>query len=99
MTLITTGLTVNGTVMPSSDSMLKFNARSMTNGLTVITKLEPVEYDQIYELIDQYTPDTPQSHQCGCIAQSVEQIDELRYAVVGGQVGEDGKETLRCLNY
>ncbi|MFM7985541.1 MAG: hypothetical protein ACKPKO_40135, partial [Candidatus Fonsibacter sp.] len=29
---------------------------------------------------------TPQSHQCGFIAQSVEHIDELKYAVVGGQV-------------
>ena len=71
----------------------------MTNGLTVINKLEPVEYDQIYELVEQYSPDTPQSHQCGFIAQSVEQINELRHAVVGGVVGEDGKESLRALNY
>ncbi|MFM7987429.1 MAG: tail fiber domain-containing protein, partial [Candidatus Fonsibacter sp.] len=83
MTLNTTGLTVNGTVTPSSDSRLKFNATSLTNGLVVINKLEPMEYDQIYELVDHYTTYAPQSHQCGFIAQSVEQIDELRHAVVG----------------
>ncbi|MFM7982458.1 MAG: hypothetical protein ACKPKO_24365 [Candidatus Fonsibacter sp.] len=55
MTLNTTGLTVNGTVTPSSDSRLKFNSKSLANGLTIINKLEPVEYDQIYELVDQYT--------------------------------------------
>ena len=50
-------------------------------------------------MTDTYTEDTPQSHQCGFIAQSVQQIDELRHAVVGGTVGEDGKESLRALNY
>ena len=93
------GLTVNGVVTPSSDSRLRFNSKSLTNGLTVINKLEPMEYDQIYELVEQYSPDVPQSHQCGFIAQSVEQIDELRHAVVGSQVGEVGKELLRGLNY
>ncbi|MFM7988783.1 MAG: tail fiber domain-containing protein, partial [Candidatus Fonsibacter sp.] len=84
MTLNTTGLTVNGSVTPSSDSRLKFNSTSLTNGLTVINKLAPLEYDQIYELVEQYSPDVPQSHQYGFIAQSVEHIDELRHAVVGG---------------
>ncbi|MFM7988040.1 MAG: tail fiber domain-containing protein, partial [Candidatus Fonsibacter sp.] len=82
MTLNTTGLTVNGTITPSSDSRLKFNAKSLTNGLVVINKLEPMEYDQIYELVDHYTTDAPQSYQCGCIAQSVEQIYELINLVV-----------------
>ena len=36
-------------------------------------------------------PDTPQSHQCGFIAQSEQQIDQLIYALVGGEIGEDGK--------
>ena len=35
-------------------------------------------------------PDTPQSHQCGFIAQSEQQIDQLIYALVGGEIGEDG---------
>ncbi|MFM7980670.1 MAG: tail fiber domain-containing protein, partial [Candidatus Fonsibacter sp.] len=71
MTLNTTGLTVDGTVTPSSDSRLKFNFKTLTNGLTVINKLEPLEYDQIDELVEQYSPDAPQSHQSGFIAQSV----------------------------
>ena len=41
----------------------------------------------------QYNEDTPQSHQCGFIAQQVQQIEALRHAVLGGEVGEDGKET------
>ena len=65
----------------------------------VINRLEPVEYDQTHDLVDEYTVETPQSHQCGFIAQSVQQIDELRHVVVGGKVGEDGKESLRGLNY
>ncbi|MFM7988889.1 MAG: hypothetical protein ACKPKO_57215, partial [Candidatus Fonsibacter sp.] len=40
-----------------------------------------------------------QSHQCGFIARSVQSIDELKHAVVGGQVGDDGKESVRALNY
>ncbi|MFM7984065.1 MAG: tail fiber domain-containing protein, partial [Candidatus Fonsibacter sp.] len=69
------------------------------HALDVINKLEPVEYDHTYSLEEHYTPDAPQSHQCGFIAQSVEQIDELKHTVVGGTVGKDGKESLRGLNY
>ena len=71
----------------------------MVNQLHVINKPEPVEYDQTYDLVDEYTPDTPQSHQSGFIAQSVQQIDELKHTVIGGKLGEDGKESLRGLNY
>ncbi|MFM7981676.1 MAG: tail fiber domain-containing protein, partial [Candidatus Fonsibacter sp.] len=67
--------------------------------LDIINKLDPVEYDQTYDLVEAYTPETPQSHQCGFIAQSVQSIDELKDAVVGGQVGDDGKESIRALNY
>ncbi|MFM7981860.1 MAG: hypothetical protein ACKPKO_21330, partial [Candidatus Fonsibacter sp.] len=69
------------------------------NALDVISRLVPVEYDQTYDLVDQYTSDTPQSHQCGFIAQSVQTIDELKHTVVGGTVGTDGKDSLRGLNY
>jgi hypothetical protein len=67
--------------------------------LIIINTLEPVEYDQTYDLVDTYTPETPQSHQSGFIAQSVERIDELKHAIVGGEIGEDGKESLRGVNY
>ena len=99
MTLKTEGLSVVGTVSQSSDKRLKFNEKPIMNALAIITRLEPVEYDQTYSLVDQYTPDTPQSHQSGFIAQSVRTIDELKHTVVGGEIGEDGKESLRGLNY
>ena len=69
------------------------------NALDVINRLEPVEYDQTVDLVEQYTEDTPQFRQCGFIAQQVQQIEELKHAVVGGEIGEDGQESLRGLNY
>ena len=88
---------MNGTSV-FSVTRLKFNDKPLTNALKVIRQLEPVEYEQTYALVDQYNEDTPQSHQCGFIAQQVQQIEALRHAVLGGEVGEDGKETARCLN-
>ena len=52
MKLASTGLSVNGTVT-SSDKRLKFNEKPLTNVLNVMNKLEPVEYDQTYDLVDQ----------------------------------------------
>ena len=78
---------------------LNLTKKTLVNATDVINRLEPVEYDQTISLIEQYTEDTPQFHQCGFIAQSVQQIEELKHAVVGGEVGEDGQETIRCLNY
>ncbi|MFM7977968.1 MAG: hypothetical protein ACKPKO_01520, partial [Candidatus Fonsibacter sp.] len=65
----------------------------------VIDRIEPVEYDPTHYLVDQYTSNTLQSHQRDFIAQSVQSIDELKHAVVGGQVGDDGQESIRALNY
>ena len=97
--LNSSGLSVGGTFVPASDKRLKFNEKPLTNALDVISRLEPVEYDQTVDLVGQYTAEIPQSHQCGFIAQSVQSIDELKRAVVGGQVGDDGKESIRALNY
>ena len=58
-----------------------------------------VAYDQAFDLVDNLTQDTPQSHQAGFIAQYVPKIDELKFAVVGGILGDDGKASLRGLNY
>ncbi|MFM7988194.1 MAG: tail fiber domain-containing protein, partial [Candidatus Fonsibacter sp.] len=71
MTLNSSGLSVGGTFVSASDKRLKFNEKPLTNALDVINQLEPVEYDPTYDLVDQYTSDTPQSHQCGFIAHSV----------------------------
>ena len=46
-----------------------------------------------------YTDDTPQSHQCGCIVEQAQATEELKYAVAGGEIDEQGKETIRYLNY
>ena len=73
--------------------------KPLVNALDIINKLEAVEYDQTYDLVDAYTPETPQSHQSGFIAQSVERVDELKHTVVGGKIGDDGKESIRGLNY
>ena len=62
--------------------------RPSRHAIDVINRLEPVEYDQTHDFVELYTPDTPQSHQCGFIAQQVQQIDELTYAVATGEVDE-----------
>ncbi|MFM7985840.1 MAG: tail fiber domain-containing protein [Candidatus Fonsibacter sp.] len=86
MTLNYSGLSVGGTFVSASDKRLKFNEKPLTNALDIINKLEPVEYDQTYDLKEQNTTDTPQSHQCGFIAQSVQQNDEFKHAAVGGDI-------------
>ncbi|MFM7985262.1 MAG: tail fiber domain-containing protein, partial [Candidatus Fonsibacter sp.] len=96
MQLSSAYLQVHGTVVSTSDKRFKFNEKPLTNALGVINQLEPVVYDQTYDLVDQYTADTPQSRHCGFIAQSAQSIDELKHAVVGGQVGDDGKESVRA---
>ena len=98
MKLLTAGLTVNSTAV-TSDKILTCSVKPLTNALDVIRQLEPVESEQTYDLVDQYNEDTPQFHQCGLIAQQVQQIEALKHAVFGGEVGEDGNETIRALNY
>ena len=99
MTLKSGGLYLGATLVAASDKRLKFNEKPLVNALEVIGKLELVEYDQTFNLVENYTPETPQSHQCGFIAQSVEKIEELKHIVEGGKIGEDGKDTLRGINY
>ncbi|MFM7988255.1 MAG: tail fiber domain-containing protein, partial [Candidatus Fonsibacter sp.] len=99
MTLKTAGLYLGATLVSASDKRLKLNEKPLNNALDVINKLEPVEYDQTCDLVETYTLDTPHFHQCGFIAQSVEKIDELKHIVEGGEIGEDGKESLRGINY
>ena len=83
----------------SSDKTLQLNAKPLNKSLGIINQLQPVEYDQTHDLTKKYTPDTAQSHQCGYIGQSVHQIEELKHAVVGGDVGEEGKDSINHLKY
>ena len=87
MTLKSAGLYIGATLVSASDKRLKFNEKPLVNAEEIIGKLDPVEYDQTYDLIENYTPETPQSHQCGFIAQSIEKIDELKHIVEGGEIG------------
>ena len=57
-----------------------------------------IDYDQTQYLVDQYTPDTLRSHQCGSIAQSVQQIGQQTQAVLGKEIGDERPETIRSLN-
>ncbi|MFM7983194.1 MAG: hypothetical protein ACKPKO_28125, partial [Candidatus Fonsibacter sp.] len=90
---------VNGPVMPSSGSRLQINVKRIDKRLGCHRQTRASGIRPDIRASSSVHPEIPQSHQCGLIAQSVEQIDELRHAVVGGTVGEDGKESLRGLNY
>jgi hypothetical protein len=98
LTLSSTSLT-GPTYSATSDKRLKFNEKPLTNALNVINKLEPLEYDQTQAIVDQFNENTPHIHQCGFIAQSIQEVEELKHAVTGGEIGEDGKESIRSLNY
>ena len=99
MSLNHTGLFVIGPYTNSSDKRLKYNEKPLVNALGVINKLVPVEYDQTFDLVDNYTQDTPQSHQAGVIAQYVKKIEELKHAIVGGEADNDSKQSIISLNY
>ena len=43
----------------SSDRRLNHNEQLFINALDVVNRIETVEYDQTYSLLDQYTTDTP----------------------------------------
>ena len=77
----------------SSDRRLNHNEQLFINALDVVNRIETVEYDQTYSLLDQYTTDASQSHQCGLIAPSLQQFEALMHVVVAGDMGEDGQET------
>ena len=87
MALKPQGLYVGATLVSASDKRLKFNEKPLANALDIIGKLEHVEYDKTFDLVEHYTKETPQSHQCGFIAQLVEKIEELKHIVEGGEIG------------
>jgi hypothetical protein len=68
MRLLSTGLSVTGTVS-SSDQRLKFNEKPLINAIGVINRLELVKYDQTVIFNRTYTEGTPLFHQCGFIVQ------------------------------
>ena len=66
--------------------LLKFNEKPLVNAWGVINKLVPVESDRTFDLVDNYTQDMPQSHQAGFIAQYVQNVYEVKFAVQRGYI-------------
>ena len=97
--LQSSNLYVGGMLVSASDNRLNFNEQPLVNALNVVNRLELVEYDHTYDLVDTLTPEVQQSRQCGFIAQYVQAIDELKRAVEEGQFGNDGKESISALNF
>ncbi|MFM7990199.1 MAG: hypothetical protein ACKPKO_63875, partial [Candidatus Fonsibacter sp.] len=52
MALKYAGLYLGATLVSASDKRLKFNEKPLVNALNIINKLEPVEYDQTYDLVE-----------------------------------------------
>ena len=63
----------------------------------LINKLDTVDYDQTHDLLYAYTSDTPPVHHCGVKSQSVEEVNEQKRTVVGGEGGAYGKGTIMAL--
>ena len=78
-----------------TDNKVEVQQWTINNALDAIIRLDPAEKEQTHYLTEQSTTDTPQSRQRGFIGQSVQWMDELKYAVVDGVVGEYGKGTVR----
>ena len=93
----TRSISVIRTISQRSDKRFKIIVKS--NALDVIDILEPIEYEQTHNLVNNYTPVTTQSHHCGFIAQSVQQTDQLKHSLVGGEIGDDGQATIISLKY
>ena len=58
-----------------SDDNIKFYKKEIFNGLEIINKLTPPSYIKTFTVTDD--PETVGWHECGLIAQEVEQIDDL----------------------
>ena len=52
MPLAAGGLYVGGTLVSASDKRLKSHDKPLVNALDIINKLEPVEYDQTFDLVE-----------------------------------------------
>ena len=57
MTLKSAGLYLGATLVSATDKRLKFNYKPLDNALDIIGRLEPVEYDQTSNLVEDYTPE------------------------------------------
>ena len=94
----------SGTIT-ASDDRLKHNETTITNGLSVIRQLNPMVYDKTKEfLVGDYngTINIPHRKEAGFIAQEVKLINEVSFAVRGGDyIDENGNnvESTYGVNY
>jgi hypothetical protein len=83
-----TTLNVTSSFTNSSDDRLKHNEVAITNGLTIIDKLNPKFYQKTQNMLDSsYNGDLSGhawTYEAGLIAQEVLQIPELSFVVGGG---------------
>jgi hypothetical protein len=91
-----TTLNVTGTFTNTSDDRLKHNEVTITNGLDVIDKLNPKFYQKTQIMLDaSYNGDLgvlgslAWNYEAGLIAQELLQINDLSFAVSGGDYYEE----------
>ena len=81
--------------LPASDNRLKHNEIKIKNGLDVIRRLEPQEYQKTGEML---APDFngdisgDWNYEAGFIAQEILEIPELAYSVLGGDTIKESGE-------
>ena len=78
-----------------SDNRLKHNEKKIKNGLDVIRRLEPQEYQKTGEMLaPDYNGDISGEwhYEAGFIAQEIKQIPEISYSVLGGDTIKESGE-------
>ena len=81
--------------LPASDNRLKHNEKKIINGLDVIRKLEPQEYQKTAEMLaPDFNGDISGDwhYEAGFIAQEILEIPELSYSVFGGDTVKESGE-------
>ena len=78
-----------------SDNRLKHNEKKIKNGLDVIRRIEPQEYQKTGEMLaPDYNGDISGEwqYEAGFIAQEIKQIPEISYSVLGGDTIKESGE-------
>ena len=86
----------NSNMRLTASGLLK-NCTAVSNKTNDQNQWKPL--DHAVHVLDLYTTATPQSHKCGFVAQSLQQIWELINVVIGGGIGQGGQHTLRCFSF
>ena len=79
----------------TSDYNLKYNIKNIENGLEIINKLRPVNYDITYDIDDS----SNLINTSGFIAQDIYKIHDLSHNIHKGGIDEDGSYRRWFLSY